>query len=82
MSSSVRIAGWWRGQRDGEFGDRAAAPAQRERRAALFAHDVDDHLLDQAAQQLFAVAVGGCGRGPHAAEVGAERQQLLALGLR
>ena len=36
-------------------------------------------FLDQAAQQLLAVAVGGRRRGPHAAEVGAERQQLLAL---
>ena len=38
-----------------------------------------DHFLDQAAQQLLAVAVGGRGRRPDAAEVGAERQQLLAL---
>ena len=67
------------GQRDGELGDRAAFPADRERRAALLAVDVDDDFLDQAAEQLFAVAVGGRGRGPHATEVGAEREQPLAL---
>src|SRR5919109_957464 len=68
-------------QRDGQFGDRAALPAQRQRGAAFFAHDIDDHLLDQATDQLLAVAVGGGRRGPHAPEVGAERQQPLALGL-
>ena len=68
------------GERDGELGDRAAAPADRQRRAALLARDVEDHLLDQAAQQLLAVAVGGRRRGPHAAEVGAKPEQLLALG--
>jgi hypothetical protein len=47
----------------------------------LLALDVDDHLFDQAADQLFAVSVGGCWRGPDAAEVDAERQQLLALGV-
>ena len=67
------------GERDGELGDRAASPADRERRAALLALDVDDDFLDQAAEQLLAVAVGGGGRRPDAAEVGAERQQLLAL---
>jgi hypothetical protein len=46
-------------ERDGELGDRAAAPAQRERRAALLARDVEDHFFDESAQQLFAVAVGG-----------------------
>jgi hypothetical protein len=30
---------------------------------------------------LFAVAVGGGGCGPHAAEVCAEREQLLTLGV-
>ena len=68
-------------QRDGQFGDRAALPAERERRATFFAYDVDGDVFDQAAQQLFAVTVGGRGCGPHAAEVGAERQQPLALGL-
>ena len=58
-----------------------APPFQRivSGRAALLALDVEDDFLDQAAQQLFAVAVGGRRRGPHAAEVGAEREQPLAL---
>ena len=66
-------------QRDSELGDRAALPADRDGRAVLFAFDVEDDFVDQGAQQLFAVAVGGRGRGPHAAEVAAEREQLLAL---
>src|SRR5918995_1148236 len=41
--------------------------------------DVEDDLLDQAAQQLLAVAVGGGGRRPDAPEVCAEPKQLLAL---
>ena len=48
---------------------------------SLFALDVEDDFVDQGAQQLFAVAVGGRGCGPHAAEIGAEREQLLALGV-
>ena len=67
------------GERDGELGDRAAFPADRDRRAALSPVGIDRHFLDQAAQQLLAVAVGGRRRGPDAAEVGAERQQPLAL---
>ena len=67
------------GECDGELGDRAAFPADRELRAALLTLEGDDHFLDQAAQQLLAVPVGRCGRGPHAADVGAERQQPLAL---
>ena len=58
-----------------------APPFQRivtvARRCSLVG--VDGHFLDQAAEQLLAVAVGGRRRGPHAAEVGAERQQPLAL---
>jgi len=68
------------GERDRELGDRAAFPADRDARLVFVAVDVEDDFLDQAAQQLFAVAVGGARRGPHAAEVCAERQQLLALG--
>src|SRR6188472_2286261 len=68
------------GERDGELGDRAAAPANGQRRAALRARDVEDYLLDQAAQELLAVAVGGRRCGPHAAEVGSEPEQLLAFG--
>jgi hypothetical protein len=49
------------------------------RRAALFADDVDDDFVDPRAQQLLAVAVGGGGSRPHAAEVGAERQQVLRV---
>jgi hypothetical protein len=67
-------------QRNNELGDRAAAPAQRDRRAALLADHVEDDFLDQCAQELFAVTVGGRGGGPHAPEVGAEREQSFALG--
>ena len=67
------------GERDRELGDRAAFPSDGEQRAALFALEGDDHFLDQAAEQLLAVPVSGRGRGPHAADVGAERQQPLAL---
>ena len=59
---------------------RAAVPADRDGRAVVIALDVEDDFLDQAAQQLLAVAVGGGRCGPHAAEVGAEREQPLALG--
>ena len=68
-------------QRDDQLGDRAAPPADRDGRAVLLALDVEDDFFDQAAQELLAVAVGGCGRGPHAAEVCAEREQLLAFGV-
>src|SRR5215207_194845 len=67
------------GERDGEFGDRTAAPADREHRAARLTHDVDEDLFDQRPQQLLAVAVGGRRCRPDAAEVGAECQQPLAL---
>src|SRR6202034_482937 len=43
--------------------------------------DVEDDFLDQAAQELFAVAVAGGRSGPHAPEVSAERKELLALGV-
>ena len=67
------------GQRHGELGERAAAPAKCDSRTPLFAVDVEDHFFDQAAQQLLAVAVGGGRRRPHSPEVGAECQQLLAF---
>ena len=67
-------------QRNDELGDRAATPAERDRRAALLADHVEDDFLDQCAQQLFAVAVGGRRRGPNTPEVGAEREQSFALG--
>jgi len=70
---------WFR-ERDGKLGDPAAVPADRDARAPLLARDVEDDVFDQAAQQLFAVSVGGARRRPDAAEVGSERQQLLALG--
>ena len=62
-------------QGNDELGDRAATPADRDCRAALFADHVEDDFLDQRAQQLFAVAVGSRRRGPNTPEVGAEREQ-------
>jgi hypothetical protein len=41
--------GLWLGERDRQFGERAALPADRDRCAALLARDVEDHFLDQAA---------------------------------
>ena len=67
----------WAGRRgSGTASSVSAPPRQRivtvARRCSRV--DVEDHLLDQAAQQLLAVAVGGGRRGPDAAEVGAERR--------
>src|SRR5450631_2367001 len=42
-------------QGDGELGERAAVPADRDGRLVVIAVDVEDDFLDQAAQQLFAV---------------------------
>jgi hypothetical protein len=63
------------GERDSEFGDRAALPADRQRCAAGLASEVDGDVLDQAPDELLAVAVGGGGCGPDAAEVGAEGER-------
>ena len=67
-------------QRNDELGDRAATPAQGDRRAVLLADHVEDDFLDQRAQQLFAVPVGRRRRGPNTPKVGAEREQSFALG--
>jgi hypothetical protein len=67
------------GEGERQLGDRAALPADLDARTALLPVGVDDDLVDQAAQELLSVAVGGCRCGPHASEVGAERQQSLAL---
>ena len=79
MSSAVRTAAGGRRQRHLELGERAAAPAHGQRRAALLSDWVEDHLLDQGSQQLLAVAVGGGGGRPDPSEVCAEREQSLAL---
>jgi hypothetical protein len=78
----VGADGWLSaGERDNEPGQRAGLPADRDLRLAVLAVDVEDHFVDQAAQQLFAVAVGGARRGPDAAEVGAECEQTVAFGV-
>ena len=63
---------------DGELGDRACLPADGECRAALLTVGVDDHFLDQAAQECFGRGRGRW-RGQHAAEVRSEREERLAL---
>jgi hypothetical protein len=70
VSSSVRL---WLGlgKRDGELGDRPAPAAEGELRAALLAREVGGDVLDQAADELLAIAVGGGGCGPDAAEIDA-----------
>ena len=79
MSSSVRIAGCGLGSVTAS--SVIAPPCQRivscARRSSSL--DVDDHFLDQAADELLAIAVGGRWGRPHAAEVRAEREQPLAL---
>src|SRR6266849_5797812 len=39
----------------------------------------DDDLFEQRAQQLLAVARRGCGRLPHGLQVGAQREQAVAV---
>ena len=70
VSSLVRIAGGLR-LMHGQFADRAAVPAQHQPSlpAGVIAVQGDVDLLEQRAQQLLAVAVGGAGRGPHLFQV-------------
>src|SRR5713101_3859304 len=56
-----------------ELADRSAAPPERKRGSELLTLDLDDHLLDQTPQQLFAVPVLCCRCGPHPAQILAER---------
>ena len=68
-------------QRDGQLADRAAFPPQDQGgvRAGVVAVQRDVHLIEQGAQQLLAVLVGG-GRGvPDGAEVIAEGEDRLFL---
>ncbi len=67
--------------RHGQFGDRAAFPAQHEISAAFLvvAAHADADFVQQAAQQLFAVLVGGGRRRPRFTEVAAESQDGLFL---
>jgi hypothetical protein len=44
-----------------------------------FCVQCNDHVLDQGAQQLFAIAVGGRRRIPHTCEIGAEGQDRGAF---
>ena len=59
--------------------EKAAAPAQREVRVRLLALDCHHDFLEQRAQQLLAIPVGGGGRGPDGVEVLSEREQRVAL---
>ena len=55
-SIALELAG--NSQRDAQFGPRAAFPLHLHVGAAFVVVDGDDHLADQRAQQLLAVAVG------------------------
>jgi len=82
VSSSVRILGWRR--RSGTVSSVIAPPFHRRIRRAygsgFVAAGGDVHFLQQGAQQLLAVLVGGGGRVPHLAEVVAEGDDRRALG--
>src|SRR6266545_679876 len=60
------------GQLDDQLAGVAAAPAQQQPGAGGVAVDGDDDLLEQGAQQLLAVPVGGGRRLPHQAHVAAQ----------
>ena len=67
----------WQGQVD--LGECAAFPAQGEMGRGLVALDLDDHLLDQRANQLLPVARCGGDRRPDRREVRTERTDTAAL---
>ena len=71
-----RLGAW---QCELELADETAEPAQRQVRLLLVPIHVDDDLLDQGAQQLLAVAVGGGRRRPDTLEVGSQGQDGCAL---
>ena len=68
--------GWFAFDRHRQFGDRAALPAQQQFGVCVgvVAVHVDVDFVEQAAQQLFAVLVGGGRRRPRAGEVVTERE--------
>jgi hypothetical protein len=68
------------GQLDGQLAGLAAAPAQQQPGAGGVAVDGDDNLLQQGAQQLLAVPVGGGRRLPHQADVAAQGSDGGPLG--
>jgi hypothetical protein len=66
-------------ERDREFGVRAALPEEFKARVVLLAVDGEDNVLEQAAQELVAVSVGGRGRLSDAGEIGGEARERLSL---
>ena len=72
-------------QRNGELGDRAAAPAKRDRRAALFAVDVEDDFLDQARRSCLrsrSVVVGADHTRPRSAPSASSCSRSAAVSVR
>ena len=62
-----------------QYGDGAATPSQSQMGTTLGALEIQDHFLEQRAQQFLAIAVRG-GRGiPHFAKIGAEPKQRFQL---
>jgi hypothetical protein len=66
-------------ERDGELGVGAAVPEELDARPVLVAVDGEYDVVQQEAQQLFAVAVVGGGSVPDAREVGGEALEGVAF---
>ena len=66
-------------ERDREFGDRAAAPAERELGAELSALHRDVDLFEQRAEQFLAIAVRRRWSSPDDPKIGTECVQSVAL---
>lgn len=66
-------------QRHVELAQQTAAPAHREVRVELLSLDRHEDFLEQSAQRLFAVTVGGGGRGPDCVEILTECKHRGAL---
>jgi hypothetical protein len=67
----------WNG--DIQCGECTAVPAQSQVGAAFGSLEIQNHFLQQCAQEFFAIAVGGGRRTPHLTNIGAESLNRLKL---